>query len=152
MAGYLTNATGSVPLVLDLRITHERWESSSDPSINDHFHYPNDMDGSLKETDPDKIRKYRADYNNNFPNSISFMPGIASRSGCLHSELVCLLFLQDHRETDRFFTASGVQVEESDRGQFHCKGAVFSSQFKSKVGSILVKTSSLRITLNIDGT
>ena len=56
-----------------------------------------------------KIRKYR-DYNNNPPNSISFIPAIVSTSGSLHSELVCLLFLQVHRETDRFFAASGVQV------------------------------------------
>ena len=77
---------------------------------------------------------------------------MTSTSGRLHNEFVRLLFLQTHRETDRFFTVSGVQLEESDRGQFHCKGAVFSLQFKSKVGSILVKASTLRITLNIDGT
>ena len=56
-----------------------------------------------------KIRKYR-DYNNNPPNSISFMPVIASTSGSLHSELVHLLFLQSHRETDKFFATSGVQL------------------------------------------
>ncbi len=50
-----------------------------------------------------KIRKYRADYNNNPPNTVSFMTGIVSTSGRLHSEFVRLLFLQDHRETDRFF-------------------------------------------------
>ncbi len=36
------------------------------------------------------------------------MPAIASTSGRLHSEFVRLLFLQTHRETDRFFAASGV--------------------------------------------
>jgi hypothetical protein len=54
--------SGPVPLVLDLRISHERFGSSSDPSINGHLHYPNDVDRSLNETDADKIRKYRADY------------------------------------------------------------------------------------------
>jgi hypothetical protein len=57
----------------------------------------------------DKIRKYRADYNNNPPNTVSFMTAIVSTSGSLHSEFDRLLFLQDHRETDRFFAPSGVQ-------------------------------------------
>ena len=61
LAGYLANAAGPVPLVLDLRIAHERFGSSSDPSINGHLHYPNDVDRSLNETADDKIRKYRAD-------------------------------------------------------------------------------------------
>jgi hypothetical protein len=52
-------------------------------------------------------------------NAISVMSVIPCTSGRLHSELVCLLFLQTHRETDRFFAALGVQVAESDRGQFH---------------------------------
>ena len=107
-AGYLVNAEGPGSLVLDLRITHDRWGSSSDPSINGHLHYPNDIDRSLNEAAADKIRKYHTDYNP--PNDISFMSAIASTSGRLHCEFVCLLFLQDHRETDRFFTDSGVQV------------------------------------------
>ncbi len=57
----------------------------------------------------DKIRKYRADYNNRPPSAVSFMPAIASTSGRLQREFVRLLFLQAHRETDRFFAASGVQ-------------------------------------------
>ena len=36
------------------------------------------------------------------------MPEIPNTSGRLHSEFIILLFLQDHRETDRFFEASGV--------------------------------------------
>ena len=105
LAGYLANAAGPVSLVLDLRIAHDRFGSSSDPSINGHLHYPNDIDRSLSEAAADKIRKYRADYNNNPPSSVVFMSTIASTSGRLqlHSEFVCLLFLQAHRETDRFF-------------------------------------------------
>jgi hypothetical protein len=110
LAGYLANVGGPVPLVLDLRIAHDRFGSSSDPSINGHLHYPNDIDRSLNEAAADKIRKYRADYNNNPPNAISFMPAIASTSGRLHSEFVRLLFLQDHRETDHFFATSGIQL------------------------------------------
>jgi len=61
----------------------------------------------------DKIRLYRADYNNRPSNdgiSSKFMSDIDSTSARLHSELVCLLFLQAHWETDRFFAASGVQL------------------------------------------
>ena len=95
---------------------------------------------------------YRADYNNNPPSCVASMPAIASTSGRLHSEFVRLLFLQAHRETDRFFTVSGVQLVQSDRDQFHYKHVVFSSKFKSKVDNILAKVAALRITLNIDDT
>jgi hypothetical protein len=74
---------------------------------------------SLNESDVDKIRKYHVDYNNNPPNSISFMSVIASTSGRIHSEFVRLLFIQVHRETNRFFAVSGVQLEEPTSGQCH---------------------------------
>ncbi len=105
MTAYLANVTDPVPLVLDIRIAHDRFGSSSDLHLNGHFHYP--------------IRKYRSDYNNNPPNSISFMSVVPSTSGKLHSEFVRLLFLQVHRETDHFFAESGVQFVKHDRGQFH---------------------------------
>ena len=97
------NETDPVSLVLDLRIVHDRFGSSSDPSLNGNLHYPNNIDRSLNETADDKIRKYRSDYNNNPPNTVSFMSAITSTSGRLHSDFVRLLFLQGHRETDRFF-------------------------------------------------
>ena len=90
LPGYLANAAGPVPLVLDLRIAHGRWGSSSDPSLNGNLHYLNDIDRSIIEAADDKIRKYRADYNNNPPNFISYMPASASTSGRLHSEFVRL--------------------------------------------------------------
>ena len=102
LAGYLANAAGPVPLLLDLRIA-DRYGSSSDPSLDGHLHYPNDLDKSLDEAVADKIRKYRADYNNNPPKTVSFMTAVGSTSGRLHSEFVRILFLQAHRETDRFF-------------------------------------------------
>jgi hypothetical protein len=107
IAGYLANEADPVPSVLDLRIAHDRFGSSSDPSLNGNLHCPHNICRSLIETD-DKIRKYHDDYNNNPPHSVSFMPAIASTSGRLHSEFVRLLFLQTHRETDHFFTVSGV--------------------------------------------
>jgi hypothetical protein len=67
------------------------------------------------------------DYNNNPPSTVSFMTAIASTSGRLHSEFIRLLFLQDHRETDRFFAASGVQFPESTSGLFHFRLTVFST-------------------------
>jgi hypothetical protein len=38
LAEYLANAAGPVPLVLDLRITHDRFGSSSDPNLNGKLH------------------------------------------------------------------------------------------------------------------
>jgi hypothetical protein len=70
--------TGLVPLVLDLRIVHDRFGSSSDPSLNGHLHDPNDLDGPLNEDVVDKIRQYRVDYNNRPSNVISFMSVIAT--------------------------------------------------------------------------
>jgi hypothetical protein len=140
-----------VTLVLDLLIPHDRVGSSTDPTLKGHLRYPNKLDQSLNDTAGDKIRKYRADYNNNPPNTVSFMSPIASTSGRLHSEFVRLLFLQTHRETDRFFAASGVQFPQTNRGMFYYRRAAFSAQFKSKVGLVLDKTAALRITLNLDG-
>ncbi len=62
LAAYLANAAGPVPLVLDLRIAHDRFGSISDLNLSGYLHYPNDMDKSLNETAADKIRKYRSDY------------------------------------------------------------------------------------------
>ena len=151
LSGYLANESGPVPLVLDLRIVHDRVGSSTDPTLNGHLKYPNNLDQSLNDASADKIRKYRADYNNRPPSAVSFMTAIASTSGRLHSEFVRLLFLQAHRETDRFFAASGVQSAQSDRGQFHFRRAAFSVQIKSKVGLTLTKATTLRINLNLDG-
>jgi hypothetical protein len=79
------------------------------------------------------------------------MPAIASTSGRLHSEFVRLLFLQVHRQTDRFFADSGVHIAQLNSGTFHFLRVVFSDQPKGKVGNTLDKTETLRINLNIDG-
>jgi hypothetical protein len=123
LVGYLANEAGPVPLVLDLRIAHDRVGSSTDPTLNGHLRYPNNLDQSLNDAAADKIRKYRADYN----------------------------FLQAHRETDRFFAASGVQLAQTQRVMFHFRRAAFSQQLKSKVGLALAKAATLRINLNLDG-
>ncbi len=65
--------------------------------------------------------------------------------------MIRLLFLQAHRETDRFFSASGVQFPEHGRGLFPFRRVGFSSEFKEKVGSTLAKAADFRVNLNIDG-
>jgi hypothetical protein len=80
------------------------------------------------------------------------MPAIASTSGRLHSEFIRLLFLQAHRETDRFFAASGVQPAQTQRVMFHFRRTTFAQQLKRKVDLTLAKVAAFRINLNIDGT
>ncbi len=80
-----------VSLVLDLRIPNDRVGSSTDPTLKGHLRYPNNLDQSLNDSTADKIRIYRADYNNNPPSVVSFTPAIVST------------IRQSHRETDRFF-------------------------------------------------
>jgi hypothetical protein len=88
-------------------------------------------------------REYRADYKNRPSNSISFITAVATTSDRLHSELVQILFLQAHLETDRsaFSAASGVeQAQHKSR-----RTALYSqlkSDTKSKVGNILAKATS----------
>jgi hypothetical protein len=108
LVGYLSNTSGPVTLVLDLRVAHDKVGSSSDPVLNGHLRYPNNLDQSLNDVGPDKLRKYHVDYNFNPPRGVVFMCVITSTSGRLHSEFIRISFLQAHRETDRFFAASGV--------------------------------------------
>ena len=81
LAGYLANAADPVPLVLDLRVAHDRVGSCADPALNGHLRYPNNLDKSLNDSATDKIRKYRTDYNNNPPSTVVFMCSITSTSG-----------------------------------------------------------------------
>ena len=101
---------GPVPLVLDLRIAHERFGSSSEPRINGHLNYRHDLDRPLNEPVSDKIRQYHVDFNNRPSHPVDFMSSMTSTSVCLHGEFVCLLFLQTHRETDRFLATSEVRL------------------------------------------
>ncbi len=131
--GYLVNTEDPVPLGLDLRIVHDRVGSSTDPTLNAHLRYPNNLDQTLNDTAVDKIRKYRADYNNNPPSVVSLMTSIVGTSGRLHSEFIRLLFLQTHRETDRFFfrfKSSAGAIYQG--GFFHFHRAVFEPQVKKR--------------------
>ncbi len=101
--GYLANESRPVPLVLDLRVAHIRVGTSVDPTLNGHLRYPHNLDQSLNDVSPDKLRKYRTDYNFNPTSCVDFMSAIASTSGRLDSEFIRILFLQTHQETDQFF-------------------------------------------------
>jgi hypothetical protein len=109
--------TGPVPLVLGLHIAHERWGSTSNPSLNDRLNYPRptDIGRSLNETSTDKIRDYRADYNNRPSDIISFMGAVSNTSDHLHCDLVRILFMESHRETERLFVSSRVHLAQSIR-------------------------------------
>jgi hypothetical protein len=80
--------------------------SSTDPALNGHLRYPINLDQSLNDSAVAKLRKYHTDYNPS--RGVGFMTTIASTSDRLHSEFIRILFLQTHRETDRFFATSGV--------------------------------------------
>ncbi len=75
-----------------MRIAHDRVGSSTDLTLNGHLKYPNNLNQSLNDASADKIRKYRADCNNNPPNTVSFMTTtmISSTSGRLYSEFVSI--------------------------------------------------------------
>jgi hypothetical protein len=150
LVGYLANVSGLVPLVMDLRVAHDRVDSSVDPASNGHLRYPNNLDQSLNDTPVDKLCQYRVDYNKNPTRGVDFMSVIVSTSGRLHSGFIRILFLQAHRETDRFLVVSGVLSAQSDRGFFHYHREAFSSMLKSRVGNILAKDTVLRINLDQD--
>jgi hypothetical protein len=122
LAGYLAKA-GPVPLVLDLRITHERFGSSSDPSINGRLHYPNDIDGPLNEAAADKIRQYSSDYNNRPSNTISFMLGVYIVNLCafcsyrLIGKLTAFLQLQEFSLRNLTVASSTTAARRSPHNQ-----------------------------------
>jgi hypothetical protein len=52
LVGYLANESDPVPLVLDLRVAHDRVGSSADPALNGHLRYPNNLEISLPRLQP----------------------------------------------------------------------------------------------------
>ncbi len=99
LAAYLANAAGPVPLVVDLRITHDRIGSSANPALSGKLTYPNNIDESLNKAANDKIRKYRADYNNNPPNAVAFMPANGGTTG--RGKLTVFLQLQEFSQRNQ---------------------------------------------------
>ena len=76
-----------------MRLMHERFGSSSNPSLNGQHPPSGDIDKPLNEPAADKIRDYRVDYNNRPSDPISFMSVVSSTTDCLQ---VRILILQDH--------------------------------------------------------
>ncbi len=103
--------------MLDLRVTHDRVDSSSDPTLNGHLRYPNNLDQSLNDGAPDKLRKYRADYN--FHRETD--------SNRLIGKLTSFFQLQEFCQYNQIVDF------------FHYHHTLFSSMIKSRVGNILAK-------------
>jgi hypothetical protein len=84
----------------------------SDPSLNDHLHYPNDLDGPLNET---VAEKYANTALTIIIVRLTLSPVclllLVRLGGYIVNQVVPLFFFQDHRETDLFLTASGVHLE-----------------------------------------
>ncbi len=129
---------------------HDRWGSTSNPSINGRLHYPADFDRPLNESVIDKTLQYRTDCNIRPSNSISFMSSMVSTSGLLHCEFVLLYIDRLIGKLTGFFASSGVHLTQ--KKYFHYRRVAFSSHLKSKVVNILAKSEALRINLNIDDT
>ncbi len=63
-----------------------RPRENSDPTLNGHLRYPNNLDKPLNDASADKLRKYRVDYNNTPQSVLSFMVTMTSTSGRLHHD------------------------------------------------------------------
>ena len=98
------------PKINKIQRQSDRWGGNSNHSLNVYFHYPTDLVRTLNDAVPDKVLQYRADFNNRPSHVITLIPDISRTSGRLPIEFVCLLFLQTHRETDRFLAISRVQI------------------------------------------
>ena len=90
-----------------------------------------------------KINAYGRQYADN--QNISFLPAIMSTC---RVELLRLLFLQAHRETEAHFTAAGISSQRYQLDSFRFKCAAFYQSLKSKVGLAATKAAELRINLN----
>ena len=80
---------------------------------------------------------------------MSFMPAVTSTSGNVHRELLRILFLQAHRETEEYFERSGLP-SQSDTDFFKFKRAAVHGAIKSKAGLAFAKAASMRVIMHID--
>ena len=111
--------------------------------------HPQDLDAPLRLAAQRKTNSYRQQYADN--QNISFLPAIVSTSTRMHGELLCLLFLQAHRETEAHFTATGMPSKCNQSDSFRFKRAAFYQSLKSKVGLAAAKAAELSINLNVEG-
>jgi hypothetical protein len=129
-------------------MTHDRFGSSSHVHQNGLLSHPQDLEASLRVAAQRKINSYRQQYADN--QNISFLPAIVSTSTRMHGEVLRLLFLQAHRETEAHFNAPGMSSQRNQSDSFCFKRAAFYQSMKSKVGLAAAKAAALRINLNVE--
>ena len=91
-----------------------------------------------------KIRHYHNLYVNR-PDPIAFLPGAGDTSGRLYDDFIRLFFLHPHREESDL---TNELEEESD--QFRFFRVVCFANLKGAVGLIMVKSSTMRISIPLD--
>ena len=111
------------------------------------------LNGQLCHRDPKDFQKslvsakvktdsYRNAYAND--HNISFLPAVTSTSGHVHCELLRILLLQAHRETEECFECSGLPAQY-DSDFFKFKRAAFYGAIKSKAGLSFAKAAVMRV-------
>jgi hypothetical protein len=130
-------------------MTHTRYDSSH---VHTTGHLTNtsrsdgapELDGALREVARKKILHHHQLYINR-PDPIVFLPVVVDTTGRLYDDFSRLLFLYAHREVSAL---ANEIPEESD--QFRLLRVVCLGNIKGSVGLILVKTSSMRISIPLD--
>ena len=69
-----------------------------------------------------------------------------STSGNVQCELLRILFLQAHRETEEYFERSGLSAQSDNK----FKRAAFQGAIKSKAGLAFAKAAAMRVIMHID--
>ena len=147
IAHYLHHAAGGRSLILDFCMTHLRNGScAANPQLNGQLCH-RDFQKSLVSAAKVKIDSYCNAYAND--HNISFMPAVTSTSGHVHCELLRILFLQAHRETEEYFERSGLPAQSSS-DFFKFKRAAFHGAIKSKAGLAFAKAAAMRVIMHID--
>jgi hypothetical protein len=136
-------------LILDFTLTHTHYGSSHvQPTVDLTNTRSSDdapeLDGVLREVTRKKILHYRQLYINR-PDPIVFLPDEVDTTGRLYDDLSRLLFLYTHRETSAL---DNDIPEKSD--QFRFLRVVCYVNIKGSLGLILVKTSTIRISIPLD--
>ena len=93
------------------------------------------------------VDSYRNAYAND--HNISFMPSVTSTSGTVHCELLCILFLQAHSETEEYCDRSCLPAQHKS-DFFKSKRPAFYGAIKSKAGLAFAKSAAMRVTMHID--
>ena len=105
-----------------------------------------DPDGDLKSTPRIKIRYYRNLYFNR-PDPIAFVPLAVDTTGSLYDDFIRFLFLYVHREVS---VLTNELLEESVSDQFRFIRSVCFVNLKGTVGLIMVKASTMWISIPLD--